>query len=55
MSPTAGQFEQNVRSQALEYYEKGMPENGRQFTEALFDYYGTRNQLVADVFKLKGV
>lgn len=53
VSPTAGLFEENVRFQALEYLEKGLPENARQFTEALLNYYGTRSQLVANRFKIK--
>lgn len=51
VSPTADLFAQNVRSQALEYVEKGLPENARQFTEALLNYYGTKSQLVANAFK----
>lgn len=53
VSPTAYLFEQNVRDQALEYIEKGLPENGRQFTNALMEYYGTNSQLNANAFQLK--
>lgn len=53
VSPTADQFEMNVHCQALEYLEEGLPKNAHQFTQALLDYYGTRNQLVVDSFKLK--
>lgn len=51
VSPTADLFRENVRTQAVKYLETGLPNNGQEFTQALINYYGTRDHMVASSFE----